>query len=97
MSGLTSSYILAKLAAAGTTAATKAIILEFLNKVPDAAATLKAKKGQMTTLVERLPERETTGWHKLIAPDGELKREDGAIACVSPSAGEKKIERYLVV
>jgi len=38
MSGLTSSYILAKLAATGTTAATKAIILEYLNAVPDAAA-----------------------------------------------------------
>jgi len=37
MSGLTTSYILAKLAAAGTTTATKNIILEFLNTVPDAA------------------------------------------------------------
>lgn len=38
MGGLTSSTILAKLAAAGTTAATQSIILEFLNSVPDAAA-----------------------------------------------------------
>ena len=59
-------------------------------------AAFKVKKGQMTTLIERLPERATTGWHKLIAPDGELKREDEAIVYVSPSAGEKKIERYHV-
>ncbi len=57
---------------------------------------LKVKKGQMTTLIERLPERATTGWHKFIAPDGEIKREDDAIVYVSASAGEKKIERYLV-
>ncbi|WP_239287865.1 hypothetical protein [Candidatus Nitrotoga sp. 1052] len=57
---------------------------------------LKVKKGQMTTLIERLPERETTGWHKLIAPDGELKREDDAVVYVSASAGKKKIERYQV-
>lgn len=38
MGGVTSSYILAKLAATGTTAATKAIIPGFLNSVPDAAA-----------------------------------------------------------
>ncbi len=59
-------------------------------------AALKVKKGQMTTLIEHLPERTTTGWHKFIAPDGELKREDDAIVYVSPSAGEKKIERYQV-
>ncbi|MEQ6341384.1 MAG: hypothetical protein M3A44_06930 [Gammaproteobacteria bacterium] len=57
---------------------------------------LKVKKGQTTTLIECLPERESTGWHKLIVPDGELKREDDAIVYVSPSAGEKKIERYQV-
>jgi len=57
---------------------------------------LKVKKGQMATLIEHLPERTTTGWHKFIAPDGELKREDDAIVYVSPSAGEKKIERYQV-
>lgn len=59
-------------------------------------AALKVKKGQMTTLIERLPERATTGWHKIIAPDGELKREDDAIVYVSASAGEKKVERYQV-
>lgn len=59
-------------------------------------AALKVKKSQVTTLIERLPEREATGWHKLIAPDGELKCEDDAIVYVSPSAGEKKIERYHV-
>ena len=61
-----------------------------------ATAALKVKKGQMSTVVERLPERATTGWHKLIAPDGELKREDDAIVYVSPSTGEKKVERYHV-
>lgn len=59
-------------------------------------ATLKVKKNQLTTLIERLPQRATTGWHKLVAPDGELKREDDAIVYVSPSAGEKKIEHYQV-
>ena len=59
-------------------------------------AALKVKKGQMTTLIERLPERSTTGWHKLIAPDGELKREDDAIVYIAPSAGERKIERFHV-
>lgn len=57
---------------------------------------LKVKMGQKSTFIECLPERETTGWHKLIAPDGEIKREDDAIVYASPSAGEKKIERYHV-
>jgi len=51
----------------------------------------------MTTFIEHLPERKTTGRHKLIAPDGELTREDDAIVYVSPSAGEKKIEQYHAV
>ena len=55
--------------------------------------TLAVKKGQKTVLVQPLPERaRRSGWVRVIAPDGELRREGDALYYFPEQAGEKKID-----
>jgi hypothetical protein len=56
------------------------------------------KKGETVKIIETLPEPvPRSGWIKIIAPDGELRREDNSVVYVSPQAGEKKVGQYRVV
>jgi len=56
------------------------------------------KKGETVTIIETLPEPvPRSGWIKIMAPDGELRREDDSVVYVSPQAGEKKVGQYRVV
>jgi hypothetical protein len=58
----------------------------------------KAKKGETVRIIDRLPEPVSrSGWLKIIAPDGELRREDDSVIYVSPQAGEKKVGQYRVI
>ena len=58
---------------------------------------LKMKKGETVTIIETLPEPvPRSGWLKIIAPDGELRREDDSVIYASPQAGEKQIEQYRI-
>ena len=58
---------------------------------------LKVKARESTTVLEQLPVRAARGrWLKIIAPDGELRREDDNLIYVSSKAGKKKIAAYAV-
>jgi hypothetical protein len=55
--------------------------------------TLAVKKGQRAVVLQPLPERtRRSGWVRVIAPDGELRREDDALYYLPEQAGEKRID-----
>lgn len=59
---------------------------------------LSVKEKEKTILIEKLPEPvPRSGWLKIIAPDGELSREDDALFYVSSKAGKKQIGKYVMV
>lgn len=63
-----------------------------------APRSFKAMKGETVKIIDRLPEPVArSAWIKIIAPDGELRREDDSVVYVSPQAGEKKVEEYRIV
>ncbi len=57
---------------------------------------VQVEKDVRTTLIETLPEPVArSGWLKIIAPDGELRRENNTIVYVSDQAGEKIINQFV--
>ena len=56
-------------------------------------ATLAVKKGQKAVLLQSLPApTRRAGWVRVIAPDGELRREDDVLYYLPEQAGEKRID-----
>lgn len=63
-----------------------------------APKSVKVKKQGTATVIEKLPEPvPRSGWLKIVAPDGELRREGDSVIYLSPQAGEKRIRQYRVV
>jgi hypothetical protein len=59
---------------------------------------LQVRENEAFTVIETIPEPVARGgWLKVIAPDGELRREDDALVYVSPKSGRKRIGKYLMV
>lgn len=59
---------------------------------------LQVKEKESATVVEKLPEPTArSGWLKIIAPDGELRRQDDALVYVPATTGKKKIGKYVVM
>ena len=60
--------------------------------------TLQVKEKQITPVIGNVSEAVAEGgWLKIIAPDGELKREDNTLVYESPTKGRKRIGKYVVV
>jgi hypothetical protein len=56
----------------------------------------EVKRHQPVTIIENLPQvLAAGGWIKVIAPDGELRREDDHLVYVSEQAGRKRVGQYL--
>ena len=58
---------------------------------------LQVKEAETTTLIENMSKPVARGgWLKIIAPDGELSKEDDTLAYVSSKPGRKKIGKYIL-
>lgn len=63
-----------------------------------APRSFEAMKGETVKVIDKLPEPVArSGWIKIIAPDGELRREEDSVVYVSSQAGEKKVGQYWIV
>lgn len=55
---------------------------------------LTLRENELATVVEKLP---PAGWLKLIAPDGELSRQDDGLVYGAAGSGKKEVAKYLMV
>lgn len=60
---------------------------------PSESLTGKARKKEMTVLIDKLPEPTTeSGWTRVLAPDGEILREGDSLYLLEEKGGDRTVE-----